>query len=209
MEDLHDEPITPNKDWPFSLLMLYRLRYIEKYPSVYRRLLLASQRAFHAESTEEVNEVGLHCREILADYAKQVFSPDFTEEVIQEGNVKAMLKATINYYSKDRLRSVISSLLELVNKVVDYAHHVTHSYSVLPEEAKMCIDLCITFICAMESTVIIHAEKESHFYYHFGVLKCPRCKSLRLGGGTIIDETHDRLYYIIECIECGWSDWTE
>ena len=187
-----------------------KLSKLKQYPSVYRRLVLATKRASEARETEEVNEVGLHCREILNDYAQRLYNPDFSLEPIKGANTKEMLKATIKHYSQSgRLRSVVSSLEDLVDKSVDYTNQVTHSYSVTPDEAPFCIDMCMTLIFAIETLILNHAQQENGFYDYFGVLKCPQCRSSKLEGSSYTDYDHDRLYYFITCTECGWTDGTE
>lgn len=42
-----------------------------------------------------------------------------------------------------------------------------------------------------------------------GLRACPKCGSTRLRGGRYTDYERDKLYYILECKECGWSDWTQ
>ncbi|NMC75993.1 MAG: TIR domain-containing protein [Candidatus Methanofastidiosa archaeon] len=43
----------------------------------------------------------------------------------------------------------------------------------------------------------------------FGIIACPKCGSKRLKGSSYIDYVHDKVYYILACEECGWSDWTQ
>lgn len=43
----------------------------------------------------------------------------------------------------------------------------------------------------------------------FNYAACPRCGSLDLNHRSATDYSHDRLYYFIDCGECGWGDWTE
>ncbi|MFH1851692.1 MAG: hypothetical protein ABIA75_05040 [Candidatus Neomarinimicrobiota bacterium] len=38
---------------------------------------------------------------------------------------------------------------------------------------------------------------------------CPKCGSNELKKGTLEDSKRDELYYAIECIKCGWNDWTQ
>lgn len=43
----------------------------------------------------------------------------------------------------------------------------------------------------------------------FGLKACPKCGSTKLKGGLYTDYERDEVYYILECKECGWSDWTQ
>jgi hypothetical protein len=43
----------------------------------------------------------------------------------------------------------------------------------------------------------------------FGLVACPKCGSDRLHGSSFTDYDHDDVYYILQCKECGWSDWTQ
>lgn len=43
----------------------------------------------------------------------------------------------------------------------------------------------------------------------FGLRLCPKCASDRLKHSGQMDYKHDEIYYLIECEECGWGDWTQ
>lgn len=43
----------------------------------------------------------------------------------------------------------------------------------------------------------------------FGILVCPSCGGDDFKRSQTIDYQRDDTYYIIECNECGWGDWTE
>ncbi|MYL57488.1 hypothetical protein [Virgibacillus halodenitrificans] len=187
-----------------------RFEAVSAYPSVARRLLHAVKRSIEAESVEEVNEVGLNCREVLNDYAKQIYSHEFSNEEMKKGNTKQLLKETINYYtSSGEDRAVVSSLNDLVDKVTRGLHSITHSSTVYPEHAFLSIDLCFSLISAIEGLILSSERKGNPTYEHFGVIKCPSCKSLKLETFSHLDERRDEIYYIIECKECGWGEWTQ
>ena len=38
---------------------------------------------------------------------------------------------------------------------------------------------------------------------------CPKCGSEKLERRECIDPKHDELYYVIQCKECPWNDWTQ
>lgn len=48
-------------------------------------------------------------------------------------------------------------------------------------------------------------DEDDHMGYRF----CPTCGNDRLERGQYVDRQHDRLYYVIKCDACGWSDWSE
>lgn len=43
----------------------------------------------------------------------------------------------------------------------------------------------------------------------FPMLVCPTCASAKLKRSSATDYAHDEVYYLIECEDCGWSDWTQ
>lgn len=49
-----------------------------------------------------------------------------------------------------------------------------------------------------------HCEGDPHPY-----LVCPGCGSTELKRYAATDNARDKTYYIIECEECGWGDWTQ
>jgi phage FluMu protein Com len=186
-----------------------RFESLSSYPSVARRFLHAIKRANEAKSVEEVNEVALNCRELLNDYAQLIFSPEFNSEA-KAGDTRQLLKSTINHYTKGgRDRQVVSSLNDFVSKVVDELHSITHSSNVFPEHAFMCIELCSTLITSIENLILLSERKGNPIFEYFGVLKCPSCKSLKLKTYSYHNERRDDIYYIVECTECNWSEWTE
>jgi len=40
-------------------------------------------------------------------------------------------------------------------------------------------------------------------------LACPRCGSENLSHKSATDAQHDEIYYMIDCRDCHWSDWTQ
>lgn len=43
----------------------------------------------------------------------------------------------------------------------------------------------------------------------FGVVVCPSCASANLHRHSATDYARDDVYYLIDCKDCGWSDWTQ
>lgn len=43
----------------------------------------------------------------------------------------------------------------------------------------------------------------------FGLGLCPGCASRNLKRSTTTDYARDEIYYLIQCLDCGWSDWTQ
>ncbi len=187
-----------------------QFQFVTPYPSVARRLLRATKRALEAHSVEDVNEVGLNCRESLMDYANQIYSPEYSETDIKGADTKELLKDTIKYYTKSGGdRSVVDSLNSYVDKVVRELHTITHSSSVYPEHAFLCINLCISLITSIEALVLLNEREGSPIFEYFGVTKCPKCKSLKLETRSHYNEDRDDIYHFVKCSECGWSDWTQ
>jgi hypothetical protein len=40
-------------------------------------------------------------------------------------------------------------------------------------------------------------------------LVCPSCASTELHRSSVADDRRDDIYYMINCKECGWEDWTQ
>jgi len=38
---------------------------------------------------------------------------------------------------------------------------------------------------------------------------CPKCGNIKLKRSSIVDYAGDEEYFIIECTECGWSEWSQ
>jgi predicted HTH transcriptional regulator len=48
-------------------------------------------------------------------------------------------------------------------------------------------------------------DEDDHLGYRF----CGSCGSQRLDRNQVVDARQDRVYYTIQCKECGWGDWSE
>lgn len=60
-----------------------QIQFVTPYPSVARRQHHATKRALEAHNVEGANEVGVSCRELLNDYANQIYSSEYSEMVIK------------------------------------------------------------------------------------------------------------------------------
>lgn len=43
----------------------------------------------------------------------------------------------------------------------------------------------------------------------FGLKACPSCGSTQLKGSSATNYEGDEVYYLLQCTECDWSDWTQ
>lgn len=66
-------------------------------------------------------------------------------------------------------------------------------------------DNLIRAIVKKYNEVIIDPDGEGPFNYK----ACPRCGCSHLQGSSMIDEEHDREYFMLGCTECDWSEHTE
>lgn len=52
-------------------------------------------------------------------------------------------------------------------------------------------------------------EKNTDPHDPLPYLICPTCGSADLNRSSACDTTRDEMYYLIDCTQCNWSDWTQ
>jgi hypothetical protein len=176
-----------------------RIDYIanstEIVDSLKRKLLLASQKLQRAVETEEIQSIGVICRETLIELIGYLFEQDSfeSETDFKKSDVKNRGKLIINKYlagsDNAELRKHIKNLL---NGAWDYANVLTHSSSRTIHEASICLTMTVAVVSSFENLL-------QKFRDPLAGLKCKNCgsKSLFI---ALNDETDDLL---IVCEKCN------
>jgi hypothetical protein len=159
-----------------------------------RKLLLASQNLHHAVEIEEIQSIGVICRETLIELVDYLFEQDsFEGETgLKKSDVKNRGELVINKYlagsENAELRKHIKNLLY---GAWDYANVLTHSSSRTIHEASICLTMAVAAVSSFENLL-------QKFHDPLAGLKCKNCGSRSLLIATN-DETDDLL---IVCEKC-------
>lgn len=124
---------------------------IDEIKSISRRLNLAAQALNDVAGVEDIQSIGLTCRESLIELAKALVSANPT--ILEDNNLKAadfkgIAKAVISIYaegkSNSNLRKHSRSMAEMA---WDYSSEIVHSLNKNIPDAK----ICLLFTCSIVS----------------------------------------------------------
>lgn len=172
---------------------------IDGIKSISRRLNLAAQCLNNIVGAEDIQSIGLTCRESLIELATTLISANPT--ILKENNLKAadfkgIAKAVIAIYaqgkSNSNLRKFSRSMAEMA---WDYSSEIVHSPNKNIPDAK----ICLLFTC---STVSVF---QNLYLKHLGFdaeKKCPECKSMNYSLHTAEDD----LFLIMRCDDCDHEE---
>lgn len=172
---------------------------IDEIKSISRRLNLAAQALNDVAGVEDIQSIGLTCRESLIELAKALVSANPT--ILEENNLKAadfkgIAKAVISIYaegkSNSNLRKHSRSMAEMA---WDYSSEIVHSPNKNIPDAK----ICLLFTCSVVSIF------QNLYLKHLGFdaePKCPECKSMDFS----LQATEDDSIVIMLCNDCGHEE---
>ena len=159
-----------------------------------RKLVLASEKLHHAVEIEEIQNIGVICRETLIELIGYLFDQDSfeSETDFKKSDVKNRGELVINKYLEGSenadLRKHIKNLLY---GSWDYANTLTHSSSRTIHEASICLTMTIAVVSSFENLL-------QKFHDPLAGLKCKKCGSKNLFIAEN-DETDDLLIICGKC----------
>jgi hypothetical protein len=162
-----------------------------------RKLFLASEKLNAAVETEEIQSVGVMCRETLIELINYVYDSDSFdgEDAYRKSDVKNRGELVIDKYltgpENAELRKHVKNLL---NGAWDYSNSITHSTSKSKYEASICLTMTVALVSSFENLL-------NKYFDPIAGLKCKKCGSRRLSVAKN-DETSDLL---IICENCRYG----
>jgi len=163
--------------------------------SLKRKLIIASEKLQEAIEIEEIQAIGVICRETLIELIGYVFNPEFLEEgqePFKKSDVKNRGALVISKFlsgpDNAELRKHTKNLL---NGAWDYSNTVTHSSSRTVHEASICLTLTTAIVSTFENLIEMYHDPISG-------LKCKECGSRRL----IVAENEETENLLIICDNC-------
>lgn len=169
--------------------------------SISRRLNLAARDLNNIAGAEDIQSIGLTCRESLIELAGTFV--DANPDILEENNLKAadfkgISKVVISIYAKgkrnDNLRKYSRNMAEMA---WDYSSEIVHSPNRNIPDAKICLLLTCTTVSIFQNLYLKYLGFDAE-------QKCPECKSMNLDF-----QTTDNDLLIILCHECGHKEVTE
>lgn len=171
---------------------------IDDIKSISRRLNLAAIDLNNVVGAEDIQSIGLTCRESLIELAVALVAANPTvliDNDLKAADFKGIAKAVIAIYahgsSNSNLRKYSRDMAEMA---WDYSASIVHSPNKNIPDAK----ICLLFTCAAVSMFQNLYLKFSGFDAE---LKCPKCKSMDFN----LQETDDKVFIML-CSHCDYEE---
>ncbi len=181
------------------------VRGVEIAPDVRRKLEYASQVLIDAVETEDIQTVGMVCRETLILLGNNIYNPGMAgdEEQPKNSDFKSKVKLAIEEFL---IGSDNAELRDHMRKTAyaawDFASKLTHSTTRSIYEAAICVTLCTAVVSVFENLHVKNLDPTS-------TMMCSTCGSRQL---IIIEadenSANTERKIIIECEKCGGSEET-
>jgi len=159
-----------------------------------RKLSLASERLNEAVEIEEIQSIGVMCRETLIELIDYVYDSDSFdgEEKFKKSDVKNRGELVINkYITGSENAELRKNMKNLLNGVWDYSNIITHSSSKTKHEASICLTITVALVSSFENLL-------NKYFDPIAGLKCKECGSRRL----IVAENDETEDLLIICENC-------
>jgi hypothetical protein len=175
---------------------------IEISIAVRRKLTQAAAVLNNAFETEEIQSVGMICREALIVLGHNIFSEEFLEDGEEEPKrsdfkkrsriaIRGLLPGGDNSELRDHLRKIS-------NSAWDFANKITHSDTRTIYEASICLTLCTAVASSFENLL---AKKEDPFGNH----RCKKCGSRNFEIYSPDGKQRDTEELLIVCEVCKYG----
>lgn len=148
---------------------------IDGIKSISRRLNLAAENLNNIVGAEDIQSIGLTCRESLIELARVLV--DGNPTILKENNIKAadfkgIARIVISIYAhgkgNDNLRKYSRNMAEMA---WDYSSEIVHSTNKNIPDAKICLLLTCAIVSMFQNLYLKYLGFDAE-------LKCPECKSM-------------------------------
>lgn len=172
---------------------------IERVKSISRRLNIASQELNEVVGPEDVQSIGLTCRESLIELAV-VLAQD-NPSLLEDNNLKAadfkgIADAVITIYAQGKSNSKLRKRCRAVSEFAwDQASEVVHSPNKNIPDAKICLLLTCSVVSIFQNLYLKYLGFDSE-------PKCPECKSMDY---EFLQTDHES-GLVMQCNSCGHGE---
>lgn len=172
---------------------------IDEIKSISRRLNLAAQGLNDVSGVEDIQSIGLTCRESLIELAAALVSAN--PSILDENNLKAadfkgIAKAVIAIYAQGRSNSNLRKhSRNMAEMAWDYSSEIVHSPNKNIPDAKICLLFTCSIVSVFQNLYLKHLGFDAE-------QKCSECKSMNCSFHT----TEDDSLLIMLCDDCGHEE---
>lgn len=166
--------------------------------NVRRKLDLAAEKFLQAVEIEEIQAIGVMCRETLLTLMEYIFKPEYVkdgDEIPKKSDFKN--KSRISFDSMlagSEYTELRDTMRKLSYSAWDYSNWITHSTSSSIRDASIALNLCTTVVSAFENLL----DKIND---PLAGLKCKKCGSKNL----FIAENDENSALMIVCEKCNYG----
>ncbi len=166
--------------------------------NVRRKLQLAAEKLLQAVEIEEIQAIGVMCRETLLTLMEYIFKPEYVgegEEMPKKSDFKNKSRISFGIMLAGSDQTELrDSMRKLSYSAWDYSNWLTHSTSSSVQDASIALNLCTTVVSAFENLL----DKSND---PLAGLKCKKCGSKNL----FIAENDTNSALLIVCEKCNYG----
>lgn len=175
---------------------------IERIKSINRRLNRVSQELNNSFNPEDIQSIGLTCRESLIELGNELSlrNPNIIEQnKLKASDFKGIASAIINLYIPGKSNSSLRQHARKMSEMAwSYASEIVHSSKKNVPDAKICILLTCSVVSIFENLFLKYLGFDSE-------PKCIKCNSRDHDILTTKQESE----FIFHCNDCGYEELIE
>ncbi|HHJ1338791.1 TPA: hypothetical protein ACQGPP_003162 [Pseudomonas aeruginosa] len=172
---------------------------IDEVKSISRRLNVAAQALNDVSGVEDIQSIGLTCRESLIELARVLVRAN--PAILQDGNLKAadfkgIAKAVISIYAEGKSNSSLRKHARSLSEMAwDYSSEIVHSPNKNVPDAKICLLFTCSIVSVFQNLYLKHLGFDAE-------QKCSEYKSMNCS----FHETEDNSLLVMICDDCGHEE---
>lgn len=174
----------------------YIAKGAELSTNIRRKLELATEKLVEAVEIEEIQAIGVMCRETLLELIENVFSLEYLkkgQELPKKADFKGRSEISLGFLLPgSNNKEFRKHLKNLINGAWDISNNLTHSTTRTIQDASICLTMCIAVASMFENLL-------ERFYDPIAGLSCKKCGSRRL----LIAENDSNSDWLIVCERCS------
>lgn len=172
---------------------------IDRVKSISRRLNLASQDLNEVSGSEDIQSIGLTCRESLIELAVVLANDNpslLKENDLKAADFKGIAKAVVAIYAQGKSNSNLRKHCRSMAEIAwEQSSEVVHSPNKSIPDAKICLLFTCSVVSIFQNLYLKHLGFDSE-------PRCPKCKSMDIG---ILSADQDSTL-IMQCNSCGHEE---
>ena len=172
---------------------------IDRVKSISRRLNLASQVLNNVCGSEDIQSIGLTCRESLIELAAVLANDNpslLKDNDLKAADFKGIAKAVIALYAQGKSNSNLRKRCRSIAEFAwDHSSEIVHSPNKNIPDAK----ICLLFTCSVVSIF------ENLFLKHLGFDSEPKCSECKSMDYDFLSTDQDSIL-IMQCNSCGHEE---